>query len=59
VKKISTVAMRDNEIFWELKLTASLDLGDRASHCCILDEAGALDVLMACALRRRNPPNKE
>jgi hypothetical protein len=59
VKKISAVAMRGKEIFWGLKLTVGLDLGDRASHYCILDEAGALDVLRACALRRRNPPNKE
>ena len=40
VKKISTVAMRGNEIFRELKLTVGLDLGDRANHYCILDEAG-------------------
>ncbi len=40
MKKISTVAMRGNEIFRELKLTVGLDLGDRASHYCILDEAG-------------------
>jgi len=32
--------MRGNEIFGELKLTVGLDLGDRASHYCILDEAG-------------------
>ena len=31
MNKISTLAMRDNEIFWELKLTVGLDLGDRAS----------------------------
>ena len=40
MKKISTVAMRGNEIFKEPKLTIGLDLGDRASHYCILDEAG-------------------
>ena len=40
MKKISTVAMRGNEIFRELKLTVGLDLGDQASHYCILDEAG-------------------
>jgi len=40
VKKISTAAMGGNEIFKELKLTIGLDLGDRTSHYCILDEAG-------------------
>jgi hypothetical protein len=40
VKKISTVAKRGNEIFKEPKLTIGLDLGDRTSHYCILDEAG-------------------
>src|SRR6266436_5896291 len=40
VKKISTVAKCGNEIFEEPKLTIGLDLGDRAIHYCILDEAG-------------------
>jgi len=40
VKKISTVAKRGNEIFEEPKLTIGLDLGDRTSHYCLLDEAG-------------------
>jgi transposase len=40
VKKISTVAKRGNEIFKEPKLTIGLDLGDRTSHYCILDERG-------------------
>ena len=40
MKKISTVAKRGNEIFKEPKLTIGLDLGDRSSHYCILDEAG-------------------
>src|SRR5450756_1462835 len=40
VKKISTVATNRNEIFKEPKLTIGLDLGDRSSHYCILDEAG-------------------
>ncbi len=40
MKKISTVAMRRNKIFNEPKLTIGLDLGDRTSHYCILDEAG-------------------
>jgi transposase len=43
VKKISTVAKRGNEIFKEPKLTIGLDLGDRTSHYCILDERGETD----------------
>jgi transposase len=40
VKKISTVARRGNKIFKDPKLTIGLDLGDRTSHYCILNEAG-------------------
>jgi hypothetical protein len=40
VKKISTVAKGGNDIFKESKLTIDLDLGDRTSHYCILDEVG-------------------
>jgi transposase len=40
VKKISTVATRRNRIFEAPKLTIGLDLGDRISHYCILNEAG-------------------
>jgi len=40
VKKISTVATRGNEIFKAPKWTVGLDLGDRTSYYCILDEAG-------------------
>ena len=40
MKKISTVAKRGNEIFKEHKLTIGLDLGDRSTHYCILNEAG-------------------
>jgi transposase len=40
MKKISTVVKRRNEIFKQPKLTIGLDLGDRSSHYCILDEAG-------------------
>jgi hypothetical protein len=35
-----TVAKSGNEILKEPKLTIGLDLGDRSSHYCILDEAG-------------------
>ncbi len=40
MKKLSTVAIRGNEISKEPKLTIGLDLGDRTSHYCILVEAG-------------------
>ncbi len=40
MKKISTVAINGKKIFKEPKLTIGLDLGDRTSHYCILDEAG-------------------
>ena len=40
MKKMSTVAKSGNKIFKEPKLTIGLDLGDRTSHYCILDDAG-------------------
>jgi transposase len=40
MKKNSTVTTNRNEIFEQLKLTIGLDLGDRSSHYCILDETG-------------------
>ncbi len=39
-KKISTLAKSENEILREPKLTSGLDLGDRTSYYCTLDEAG-------------------
>jgi transposase len=40
MKKINTVATNRNRIFKQSQLTIGLDLGDRTSHYCILDEAG-------------------
>jgi len=40
VKKTITVQAFKNEIFKEQKLTIGLDLGDRWSFYCVLDEAG-------------------
>src|ERR1700674_4552130 len=40
MKKNSTVTTKRNEVFKDPKLTIGLDLGDRSSHYCILDEAG-------------------
>ena len=40
MKKSSTVATKRKQIFKQPELTIGLDLGDRSSHYCILDEAG-------------------
>src|SRR5258708_4080978 len=40
VKKLSTVRGSGSKIFNEHKLTIGLDLGDRSSYYCVLDEAG-------------------
>jgi len=42
MKKISTVAAKQSGNFSEQKLTIGLDLGDRSSWYCVLDEAGAV-----------------
>jgi transposase len=42
MKKISTVHAFGNEIFKEQKLTIGVDLGDRWSFYCVLDEAGKI-----------------
>src|SRR6202171_75727 len=42
MKKISTMQVFGNEIFKEQTLTIGLDLGDRWSFYCILDEAGKI-----------------
>src|SRR5216683_76391 len=39
VKKLSTVRGRESKIFNEHNLTIGLDLGDRSSYYCVLDEA--------------------
>src|SRR5450755_4316551 len=40
MKKISTVEIERIQIFKQNQLTIGLDLGDRTSHYCILNEAG-------------------
>ena len=42
MKKISTVQIFEGEIFKEQRLTTGMDLGDRWSCYCILDEAGKI-----------------
>jgi transposase len=42
MKKVSTVAAKPNRNFSQQKLTIGLDLGDRSSWYCVLDEAGSM-----------------
>src|ERR1700680_714133 len=42
MKKTSTVGVKGNMIFKGQKLTIGLDLGDRWSFYCVLDEAGKI-----------------
>ena len=42
MKKISTVAVPQSGNFSQQKLTIGLDLGDRSSWYCVLDESGAI-----------------
>ena len=40
MKKVSTAAAKQSRNFSQPKLTIGLDLGDRSSWYCVLDEAG-------------------
>src|SRR5258706_2970788 len=42
MKKVSTVAAKQSKHFSEQKLTIGLDLGDRWSWYCVLEEAGSI-----------------
>src|SRR5579859_1129020 len=42
MKKISTAAAKQSRNFSQQKLTIGLDLGDRSSWYCVLDETGAI-----------------
>jgi len=42
MKKVSTAATKQSKNFSEQKLTIGLDLGDRSSWYCVLDEGGAI-----------------
>src|SRR5882757_3529161 len=42
MKKVSTAAVREAKNFSEQKLTIGLDLGDRSSCYCVLDETGRI-----------------
>lgn len=41
MKKVSTVAAKQTMNFPQPKLTIGLDLGDRSSWYCVLDETGS------------------
>jgi hypothetical protein len=42
MKKVSTAARKQSRNFSQQKLTTGLDLGDRSSWYCVLDESGAI-----------------
>jgi len=42
MKKVSTIAVKQSRKISEQKLTVGLDLGDRSSWYCVLDQAGAV-----------------
>ena len=42
MKKVSTVAKQQRRNFSQQKLTIGLDLGDRSSRYCVLDETGRI-----------------
>ena len=42
MKKVSTIAAKQTNNFLVQKLTIGLDLGDRSSWYCVLDEAGSV-----------------
>jgi predicted NBD/HSP70 family sugar kinase len=44
MKKVSTVATRQSRNIFQPKLTIGLDLGDRNSWCCVVDEAGQIQL---------------
>jgi transposase len=44
MKKISTAAAKQSKNFSQQKLTIGLDLGDRNSWYCVVDEAGQIQL---------------
>ena len=42
MKKVSTGAAKQSRSFLQQKLTIGLDLGDRSSYYCVLDESGTM-----------------
>jgi predicted NBD/HSP70 family sugar kinase len=44
MKKVNTVVAKQGRNFSQQKLTIGLDLGDRSSWYCVLDEAGQIQL---------------
>ena len=44
MKKVSTAAAKSSKKMWQQKLIVGLDLGDRSSWYCVLDEAGQIQL---------------
>ena len=53
MQKISTVQAKSSKVFKASQLTVGLDLGDRSSSYCVLDEAGKI------ILERKLPTTRE
>ncbi len=56
MNKSSTVTMSGNEILKRKKLTIGMDLGDRSTRYCVLDEAG--DVILERSVRFETPASR-
>ena len=56
MKKISTAAAKATKNFNHHKLTIGLDLGDRSSWYCVLDEAGGRTAGISPIFRARTFP---
>jgi transposase len=57
MKKNSTVATRRKQIFREKRLTIGMDLGDKFTYYCVLDEAG--EVMVEQKLPTTQPAMKQ
>src|SRR3954452_19830254 len=54
MKKVSTVAAKQSRNISQQKLTIGLDLGDRNSWYCVLDEAGQIQLEQRVRTNARN-----
>ena len=54
MKKVSTVAAKPSQKISRQKLTVGLDLGDRNSWYCALDESGQIQLESTCGRMRRH-----
>jgi hypothetical protein len=56
MRKVSTAAAKQNNNFVEQKLTIGLDLGDRSSWYCVLDETGEVLLEQKLSTTQRQDP---